>query len=164
MWRNILILPHDVYDTHALSREMLFVPLFCQSCQCQFQCQGYIKHWESENICTRSMPVVYIFKKFPEAAHISHGFPYGGAVKLLLQTILLCKWSVTLCMCIFLLLRCRVCSSLSATLLSRWMEAVKKGKVYENERQIIHTSAYKHTHTYPSAPPLLSLSVRRPFV
>lgn len=46
-----------------------------------------------------------------------------------------------------------LCSSVSATLLSRWMEAVKKGKVYENERQIIHTST--HTHTYPSAPPLL---------
>lgn len=29
-----------------------------------------------------------------------------------------------------------------ASLLPRWMEAVKKGKVYENERQILRTHAY----------------------
>lgn len=45
-----------------------------------------------------------------------------------------------------------LCSSVSARLLSRWMGAVKKGKVYENERQIIHTSTYKHTPTHTSTP------------
>lgn len=50
-------------------------------------------------------------------------------------------------------------SVLSLTHSSRWMRAVKKGKVYENESQIIHTRSNKHKvtrgHTSIWLPPAL---------
>ncbi|MEQ2207040.1 hypothetical protein XENOCAPTIV_006371 [Xenoophorus captivus] len=54
--------------------------------------------------------------------------------------------------------------SVTGALLSRWMEAVKKGKVYENESQIIHTSTNKHKLAPIWLSPHVSLCVMSPFV
>lgn len=149
---------------------------------CLWQCQGYSRQWESENICRWSMPVVYMFKcslgllifpmDFPIVVQWSCCFVLFFAMEMVCYLMYVHFFSVkkpefVLNISYWPVIDC-VCVVLSATLLSRWMEAVKKRKgLWKWKPNPTHKRIQSHTYTHVSIlpPPLLpSLCVGRAFV
>lgn len=138
--------------------------------------QGDRIHWESANICRWSMPVVYMLKSSWCSSYFSWQ-TCENYHKSANDNNILTYLFFTLCSCTYCifssepefvsddyywpvyLIKC-VCGSVSITPLQNRWRLLKKGKVYENNRQIICVQ----THTYTCWHISSSLLVRRPFV